>query len=89
MSCGCTLGTRDYIEQYVKDNVQIQTNDVQVIDLIAKTQTHAAYAAFIHNMSNKWTIYYDIAIIVYVYRISHLYICVCVCMIRYILTQSP
>ena len=52
---GAPLGTRDYVDGYMKDKVKTWCTELELLSTIAKTQPHAAYAAFTHGLSSKWT----------------------------------
>ena len=46
------IGTRTYIEQYVKTEF---IDEVKILSAFALTQPHAAYSAFCHGLIGKWT----------------------------------
>ena len=52
---GAPLGTKLFAEQFVLDKVTDWSNQVKLLSVIATTQPHAAFAAFIHGMSSRWT----------------------------------
>ena len=52
---GAALGTQTYIKNYVQHKVDQWSLKIKQLSLFAKTQPHAAYAAFVHGMSSKWT----------------------------------
>ena len=52
---GAALGTRSFVESYVKAKVSEWVNAVERLSSIAHTQPHAAYAALTHGLMNKWT----------------------------------
>ncbi len=49
---GAALGSRTVTEKYVTNKVQ---GWVQEITEVATTQPHAAYAAFTHGLSSRWS----------------------------------
>ena len=52
---GAAVGTREFVEKYVKSKVNSWLSDVCNLTTIAKTQPHAAYSALTHGLSSKWT----------------------------------
>ena len=52
---GAAIGARKYTEQYVIDKVRTWTMEVNQLADIATSQPHAAYAAFVHGLSHRWT----------------------------------
>ena len=52
---GAVIGERKYTEQYVSDKVRTWTMQVKQLADIATSQPHAAYAAFVHGFSRRWT----------------------------------
>ena len=52
---GAALGTQSYVSQFVNTKVQQWCNELKTLSSIASTQPHAAYAAFTHGVSSKWT----------------------------------
>ena len=52
---GAPLGTQDYVDRYMKDKVNTWCTELELLSTIAKTQPHAAYAAFTHGLTSKWT----------------------------------
>ena len=52
---GAALGTPAYIDEFVKDKVDNWCAELDKLSSIAKTQPHAAYAAYTHGMTSKWT----------------------------------
>ena len=52
---GAALGTRSFVESYVKAKVSEWVNAVERLSSIAHTQPHAAYAALTYGLMNKWT----------------------------------
>ncbi|KAL5490852.1 hypothetical protein EMCRGX_G016044 [Ephydatia muelleri] len=51
---GAALGSRCFLESYISDKVKMWTS---TLSLIAKTQSHAAYCAFVHGVSGLWTFF--------------------------------
>ena len=52
---GAALGTEEFINEFVEDKVQRWVEEVKLLSVIAQTQPHAAYSAYIHSLSCKWT----------------------------------
>ena len=52
---GAAIGTRTYIEQYVKNKITEFVGEVKILSAFALTQPHAAYSAFCHGLIGKWT----------------------------------
>ena len=52
---GAALGTEAFVQEHVKRKVQQWLEEVKHLSAIAHTQPHAAYSAFIHGLSSKWT----------------------------------
>ena len=52
---GAAIGTRTYIEQYVKNKISEFIGEVKILLAFALTQLHAAYSAFCHGLIGKWT----------------------------------
>ena len=50
---GAAVGTQTYIKYYVQHKVDQWSLEVMQLSSIAKTQLHAAYAAFVHGLSGK------------------------------------
>ena len=48
---GAALGSRSFLESYISDKVKMWTSTILNLSLIAKTQPHAAYCAFVHAVS--------------------------------------
>ena len=51
---GAALGSTTFTEGYVNNKVQKWTTDIINLAGVATTQPHAAYAAYIHGLSNHW-----------------------------------
>ncbi len=51
---GVPLGTDDYIETFLATKVELWTEELNLLATIARTQPHAAHAAFTHGMASKW-----------------------------------
>ena len=52
---GAAIGSKTFTEEYVGNKVHEWTNDIMNLARIASSQTHAAYAAYIHGLSNRWS----------------------------------
>ena len=52
---GAAIGSREYTEHYVDEKVKNWTREVLQLAEIASTQPHAAYSAFVHGLSSRWT----------------------------------
>ena len=52
---GAALGTIKFIESYVKNKVSEWVHEIEVLSTFAATQPHAAYAAFTHGFTSRWT----------------------------------
>ena len=52
---GAALGTEAFVREFVNNKVQQWVEEVQHLSSIANTQPHAAYSAFTHGLSSKWT----------------------------------
>ena len=52
---GGALGSQAFINQYVQRKVTAWVNKIDRLSKIAKTQPHAAFAAFTHGLVNEWT----------------------------------
>ena len=52
---GAALGSRTFTEEYVTNKVQGWTQEITCLAEIATTQPHAAYAAFTHGLSSRWS----------------------------------
>ena len=50
-----SIGSAEYVENYVKSNVSSWQSSVCNLVTIATTQPHAAYSALTHGLSSKWT----------------------------------
>ena len=55
---GAVIGSKAFIKEYVEDKIQEWVSDVITLAKFAKTQPHAAYAAYKHGLSSKWTYFY-------------------------------
>ena len=49
------IGTQSFVESFVKQKVSEWVNTIEHLSTIAHTQPHAAYAAFTHGLTSKWT----------------------------------
>ena len=59
MHLGIPLGTSDYRNQCIQDKVQEWSRQVKKLGLFAKSQPHAAFAAFVHGIISGWTFFED------------------------------
>ena len=49
------LGSRTFTEEYVSIKVKKWSEEIKCLAKVAVPQPHAAYAAFTHGMSSRWT----------------------------------
>ena len=52
---GAALGTRSFVVSYVQKVVSEWVGEMEQLSSIAVSQPHAAYAAFTHGLTSKWT----------------------------------
>ena len=52
---GAALGSKEFVEQFVSDRVHRWTQEILTLSDIAKSQPHAAHAAFIHGYVHKFS----------------------------------
>ena len=52
---GTALGTEEYIRAFVTNKVQQWAEELEQLATFARSQPHAAHAAFTHGMTSKWT----------------------------------
>ena len=52
---GAALGTEAFVHEFVNGKVQQWVEEIKHLSLIAQTQPHAAFSAFVHGLSSKWT----------------------------------
>ena len=52
---GVPLGTEEYCQSFVVDKVKQWTKELEQLSSIATSQPHAAYAAFTHGLTSKWS----------------------------------
>ena len=52
---GAALGSNTFTEEYVNDKVQGWTKDIMNLAEVASSQPHAAYAAYVHGLSSRWS----------------------------------
>ena len=52
---GAALGTQEFKESFVTQKVNQWVTEIELLSNIAKSQPHAAHAAFTHGMTSKWT----------------------------------
>ena len=52
---GVPLGTEGYAQSFLSNKVKQWNEELNLLATIAHTQPHAAYAAFTHRMTSKWS----------------------------------
>ena len=52
---GAAIGSQQYKNEYIDDKVRKWVSNIKALSEVAKTQPHAAYAAFIHGEQHKYT----------------------------------
>ena len=52
---GAALGCKEYIDQFVSDKVHRWTQELLILSNIAKSQPHAAHAAFTHGLVHRFS----------------------------------
>ena len=52
---GGVIGFTPFLEKLIEKKVKIWSEEVKKLSLIAESEPQAAYAAFIHGVSAKWT----------------------------------
>ena len=52
---GAALGSKTFTEEYVSAKVQDWVKEIQQLAKVALSQPHAAYAAFTHGLSSRWS----------------------------------
>ena len=52
---GAALGTNSFTESYVQNKVSEWVHEIEQLSSFAVTQPHAAYAAFTHGLTSRWT----------------------------------
>ena len=52
---GAAVGSRSYMEEYVTGKVTKWCDEIKQLATIAQTQPHAAYSAYTHGLSSRWT----------------------------------
>ena len=52
---GAAIGSEDFVISHVKDNVIKWMKELDNLAKVVLTQPHAAYAAFTHGLSSKWS----------------------------------
>ena len=52
---GAAIGTRSYVENYVRSKVTLWSSQLTNLANLAGTQPHAVYSAIIHGFTSKWT----------------------------------
>ena len=52
---GAAIGSRTFTEEYVCNKVQTWSDEIKWLAKVATSQPHAAYAAFTHGLSSRWS----------------------------------
>ena len=52
---GAVVGSRSYTEEYVAGKVEKWSEEIKKLAHIAQTQPHAAYSAYTHGLSSRWS----------------------------------
>ena len=52
---GAAIGSDNFRNEYIDEKVKTWVSNINALSNIAKTQPHAAYAAFIHGEQHKYT----------------------------------
>ena len=52
---GAALGTNSFVDSYVQKKVSERVREIEQLSSFAVTQPHTTYAAFTHDLSNRWT----------------------------------
>ena len=52
---GAPIGTLEYMESFVKNKVEQCAYELSLLGKIASTQPHAAYSAFTHGLTSRWS----------------------------------
>ena len=60
------LGSKTFTDEYVSNKMQDWTKEIMQLTEVAVSEPHAAYPAFTHGLSSRWT---------YLQRISQTYCC--------------
>ena len=55
MYLGSALGTSTFFYNFASEKIAQWCKEIRILSAIALTQPHAAYAAFIHGLSSKWS----------------------------------
>ena len=55
MYLGSALGTSTFVDNFASEKIAQWCKEIRILSAIALTQPHAAYAAFIHGLSSKWS----------------------------------
>ena len=54
---GAALGSEELVKKFTEEKVADWVRQIELIAEIAKTQPHAAFAAFTHGLQHKWTFF--------------------------------
>jgi len=52
---GSAIGTDEFVEAYISNQVQTWHDELSLLTDIAKSQPHAAFSAYIHGFESRWT----------------------------------
>ena len=52
---GAAIGSRTFTEEYICSKVQTWSDEIKRLAKVATSQPHAAYAAFTHGLSSRWS----------------------------------
>ena len=52
---GAAVGSRSYTEEYVAGKVRKWSEEIKQLANVAQTQPHAAYCAYTHGLSSRWS----------------------------------
>ena len=51
---GGALGSTSFLQQFIRKRIEEWVEEIKILSDFAKTQPHAAYAAFTHGLSSRW-----------------------------------
>ena len=52
---GAPVGSSEYVSKFVNDKMQQFSKELKLLSAIAVTQPHAAFAAYTHGLTSKWS----------------------------------
>ena len=52
---GAAIGSKSFTEEYVRNKVETWTNEIKRLAQVATSQPHAAFEAFTHGLSSRWS----------------------------------